>query len=93
MIPSLRGALALSCAVAALFFARFWREGRDRMFAVFACAFLELSVSWGMLGITGLNEEENVHVFVLRAGDRLVVVGAPDAEESHHHHADGEATA
>lgn len=25
-------------------------------------------------------------VFVLRAGDRLVVVGAPDAEESHHHH-------
>ncbi|MFD4961135.1 metal ABC transporter ATP-binding protein [Microbacterium sp. NPDC058389] len=30
------------------------------------------------------------HVFVLRAGDRLVVVGAPDAEASHHHH-DGEA--
>jgi zinc/manganese transport system ATP-binding protein len=25
-------------------------------------------------------------VFVLRAGNRLVVVGAPDAEESHHHH-------
>jgi zinc/manganese transport system ATP-binding protein len=25
-------------------------------------------------------------VFVLRAGDRLVVVGAPDAEQSHHHH-------
>lgn len=25
-------------------------------------------------------------VFVLRAGGRLVVVGAPDAEESHHHH-------
>jgi zinc/manganese transport system ATP-binding protein len=29
------------------------------------------------------------HVFVLRAGDRLVVVGAPDAEASHHHHDDG----
>jgi len=28
-------------------------------------------------------------VFVLRAGDRLVVVGAPDAEASHHHHDDG----
>ncbi len=25
-------------------------------------------------------------VFVLRAGDRLVVVGAPDAEATHHHH-------
>ena len=32
------------------------------------------------------------HVFVLRAGDRLVVVGAPDAEESHHHH-EGEGVA
>ncbi len=30
-------------------------------------------------------------VFVLRAGNRLVVVGAPDAEESHHHHEHGEA--
>jgi len=29
-------------------------------------------------------------VFVLRAGDRLVVVGAPDAEASHHHHHEGE---
>jgi zinc/manganese transport system ATP-binding protein len=27
-------------------------------------------------------------VFVLEAGDRLVVVGAPDAEASHHHHED-----
>ncbi|GAA1976751.1 metal ABC transporter ATP-binding protein [Microbacterium pumilum] len=30
-------------------------------------------------------------VFVLRAGGRLVVVGAPDAEESHHHHEHDEA--
>ncbi|NII94466.1 zinc/manganese transport system ATP-binding protein [Microbacterium halimionae] len=29
-------------------------------------------------------------VLVLRAGDRLVVVGAPDAQESHHHHHDEE---
>nr|WP_197281123.1 metal ABC transporter ATP-binding protein [Microbacterium sp. No. 7] len=28
-------------------------------------------------------------VFVLRAGDRLVVVGAPDALDPHHHHHDG----
>ncbi len=27
-------------------------------------------------------------VFVTRAGNRLVVVGAPDAEEAHHHHED-----
>lgn len=35
-----------------------------------------------------LTDLYGAHVFVLRAGDRLVVVGAPDAEESHHHHAE-----
>ncbi|WP_022880233.1 metal ABC transporter ATP-binding protein [Microbacterium sp. B19] len=30
-------------------------------------------------------------VFVTRAGGRLVVVGAPDADESHHHHDEGDA--
>ena len=33
-----------------------------------------------------LTELYGAPVFVLRAGDRLVVVGAPDAEASHHHH-------
>lgn len=39
-----------------------------------------------------LTDLYGAHVFVLRAGDRLVVVGAPDAEASHHHH-DHEASA
>ncbi|MGX1701998.1 metal ABC transporter ATP-binding protein [Microbacterium sp. NPDC055357] len=49
-----------------------------------------------MLGTPGevlrsdvLTDLYGAHVFVLRAGDRLVVVGAPDAESAHHHH-DGE---
>lgn len=33
-----------------------------------------------------LSELYNAPVQVLRAGGRLVVVGAPDAEETHHHH-------
>jgi zinc/manganese transport system ATP-binding protein len=33
-----------------------------------------------------LTELYGAPVFVLHAGDRLVVVGAPDAEESQHHH-------
>lgn len=36
-----------------------------------------------------LSDLYGANVFVLRAGDRLVVVGAPDAEESHHHHEHG----
>jgi len=34
-----------------------------------------------------LTELYGAPVFVLRAGDRLVVVGAPDAAETHNHHA------
>lgn len=33
-----------------------------------------------------LTELYGAPVFVLRAGDRLVVVGAPDADAAHHHH-------
>lgn len=36
-----------------------------------------------------LSDLYGANVFVLRAGDRLVVVGAPDAEASHHHHDHG----
>lgn len=36
----LSGALAMACVVAALFFFRFWRDSRDRLFAFFALAFL-----------------------------------------------------
>ncbi len=46
-----------------------------------------------MLGTPGevldsrvLSELYGTDVYVLRAGDRLVVVGAPDADETHHHH-------
>ena len=37
-----------------------------------------------------LSELYGTEVYVLRAGDRVVVVGAPDAGDSHHHHHDDE---
>ncbi|MFS0734650.1 metal ABC transporter ATP-binding protein [Microbacterium sp. 1P10UB] len=43
-----------------------------------------------VLDSTVLSDLYGAPVFVLRAGDRLVVVGAPDAEASHHHHHDEE---
>lgn len=38
------GAVAMGYAVAALFFLRFWRQTRDRLFAYFAAAFALLLV-------------------------------------------------
>lgn len=39
------GALAMGFAVAGLFFLRFWRESRDRLFLFFAISFFVLSAS------------------------------------------------
>jgi hypothetical protein len=39
------GAIAAGYAAAGLFFLRFWRDTRDRLFALFAVAFLVLSVN------------------------------------------------
>src|SRR5688572_5807677 len=39
------GAIAMASAIVALFFLRFWRETGDRLFAMFALAFLLLGIS------------------------------------------------
>ena len=38
------GALAMGYIVASMFFIRYWRESRDRLFAFFSLAFLLLAV-------------------------------------------------
>lgn len=75
----LRGALAMACAIAALFFLRFWRDTRDRMFAIFGGAFVVFSVSWVLLAVNGLGDEQNVPVFALRAvAFGLIALGVID---------------
>lgn len=39
------GAIAMGYAVAGLFFLRFWRKTRDRLFALFALAFFVLAAN------------------------------------------------
>jgi len=45
MILAVVGALAMGFAIAGLFFLRFWRETRDRLFLLFAIAFFVLAAS------------------------------------------------
>jgi hypothetical protein len=54
------GALVMASAVAGLFFLRFWRETRDRLFAMFALAFWVLGVNW--LGLA-LSEQPETRTF------------------------------
>jgi hypothetical protein len=55
----LLGAVAMGSAVAALFFLRFWRQTRERLFLIFALAFLVEAVMRVVLAIAELpNEQE-----------------------------------
>jgi len=39
------GAIAMGCGVAGVFFLRFWRDTRDRLFALFALSFFVMTAS------------------------------------------------
>ncbi|HWF98926.1 MAG TPA: DUF5985 family protein [Steroidobacteraceae bacterium] len=45
------GVLAMASVTAALFFLRFWRQSRERLFVFFALAFAGLAANWTGLAI------------------------------------------
>ena len=62
----LSGALAMGYAVAALYFLKFWRETRDRLFAWFATAFVLLLLQRLALALTLGTTKQTVSFYVLR---------------------------
>ena len=61
------GAAVMACGVAGLFFLRFWRRTRDRLFAIFAAAFWLLGLNWMLLAFTDPDAEtRRVILYTLR---------------------------
>jgi hypothetical protein len=60
------GATAFGCCVAALAFLRFWTETRDRLFAIFAAAFLVFAVNRVVLTILSEDDEGRTIVYLVR---------------------------
>ena len=58
------GGLVMGCFVAGLFFLRFWRKTRDRLFAIFAIAFWLLGVNWLALAFTQQDEVKTIYYAV-----------------------------
>lgn len=52
----LSGAIAMGCALAGLFFLRFWRRTHDRLFAMFAVSFWALSLERLVLEVVSTSE-------------------------------------
>jgi hypothetical protein len=73
------GVLAMGCLVSALFFLRYWRSSRDRLFAFFATAFGLMAVQWTLSALTGTDELDHSHPLLLRILAFLaIIVGISD---------------
>lgn len=62
----LLGAAAMACFAAALFFLRFWRDTRDRLFLFFATAFSLAGIERVALGLLPPADEHEPYVYLLR---------------------------
>jgi hypothetical protein len=63
----LMGTIAMACFVAGLFFLRFWRDTRDRLFVIFAMAFWLLGLTRLLLAwAANQSETQNHYLYWLR---------------------------
>ena len=60
------GALTMGYIVVGLFFLRFWRQSRDRLFAFFALAFFILAFQRGALAFTTQTNENTLVLYLIR---------------------------
>jgi hypothetical protein len=74
MEPMTVGAIAAGYAVAGLFFLRFWRDSRDRLFALFALAFFVLAINRVVAGM--LAEPDRDPVYWVRFAAYAVILMA-----------------
>ena len=72
----LSGALAAGALTGALFFVRFWRQTKDRLFAFFAVAFGLLALNAVTLGLTDPAGEFRVALYGIRLVAFLVILYA-----------------
>jgi uncharacterized membrane protein len=73
----LTGAMAMGYAIAGLFFLRFWRDARDRLFGLFALAFFVLAVNRISSAILGADETyQGNHVYWIRLAAFLLILVA-----------------
>jgi len=69
------GMLTMTCIIAALFFLRYWRASRDRLFAFFACAFAVMAVSWAALAAASPAFEARHYIFLIRLLAFVILIG------------------
>jgi hypothetical protein len=78
-IEFLAGALSLGYLVAGVFFLRFWKKTRDRLFIHFAFAFWLLAMNQVLTSVLGTADERSGYAYVLRVlAFGLILIGIID---------------
>jgi hypothetical protein len=72
------GALVMASAIVGLFFLRFWRRSRDRLFLYFAFAFWILSLNWLLISFVARDESQAAVYAIRLLAFALVVLGILD---------------
>lgn len=71
-----RGMVAMGFAIAGLFFLRFWRESRDRLFALFSLAFVVLALNRLVLTLFHELDEQSLTPYLVRLAAFLIILAA-----------------
>jgi hypothetical protein len=79
LIPFLQTVSATAAVAAGLFFFRFWRESRDRLFGFFGAAFWVLALSWTLLALVNPTDETRPYIYAIRlVAFLLMIIGMID---------------
>jgi hypothetical protein len=62
----LAGATTMGCLAAAAFFARFWRDTKDRLFVFFSIAFCAMALNRALIVLYPLERESQPYVYLVR---------------------------
>jgi hypothetical protein len=68
------GLATMGFAIAALFFLKFWRQTRDRLFMTFALAFVLMALNAGLPTLLDVPKEEQSPYFLLRLAAFLLLI-------------------
>lgn len=76
MMLFLHGATSMGCIVAALYFLRFWRQTRDRLFVLFSVAFALLAMNRAAIALSHPSAEAEPYFYLARLAAFVLIAFA-----------------
>ena len=76
LTPFFAGILVLGFAVAGLFFFRFYKQSRDRLFLLFGISFMMMAVNRLALAFTGAVIENQMFLYIIRLAAFVLILVA-----------------